>query len=440
MSGAAAPRPLLLVGGGRIVVDRLAGIALALYLLAGTWGLHRVMGLEPSLWWQPRVWAVLGLAVLAFRPRLSPGVGQGVPDARLLLAELAWLSGSALTLLWAPDLELGTAAAIDLALMAVVAVSLHRLLRTGDAAVLIDTFESAVLALLLLLMAAAVAGGIGPGRLATLGGGPNVFGRNMGLLCVLGLDRAMRGGAGGARATATSAWQRLGWPIISAFSALLVALSGSRGAMFSTAIALACLMLLGRARLARRLAVVVGFLILGLSLVAFTQIGAFVAESFATRVLDLFFREHYVSGRDRIYVLALEGGFETPMLGHGLSSFAASTPWPYAHNIVLDAWYETGAFGVALLGLYFTTWGRGTFQALARERVGARWIGVDGLRAAAILILAASQFSGGRYDARGILGFAALALVRFHQARPAPARPPAAHARQVAPQQADLRP
>ena len=76
-----------------------------------------------------------------------------------------------------------------------VALSLHRLLRRGDAAALIDAFERSMLALLLLLMTAAVAGGIGPGRLATLGGGPNVFGRNMGLLCVFGLDRAMRGSA-----------------------------------------------------------------------------------------------------------------------------------------------------------------------------------------------------------------------------------------------------
>lgn len=409
MPGAAISRPPLSVDGGRTLADRLAGVGLAVYLVTGSWGLHRVTSLEPALWWEPRTWAVLGLAVLAFRPRMTTGVGVGTPDGRLLAAELVWLAGTLLTLAWAPALELGVDGAIDLGLMSVAAIALYRLLQIGDARVLIDAFERSLLALLLLLLAAAVAGGLGSGRLATLGGGPNIFGRNMGLLCVLSLDRAMRGASQGPSATA----RRTAWPIIAAFAALLVALSGSRGAMFATAAALACLLALGRARLGRRLMVVAGFSILGLCVVAFTEVGASVSESFATRVLDLFFREHYVSGRDRIYALALERGFDTPLFGHGLNSFPASTPWPYAHNIVLDAWFETGAFGVALLALYFATLGRSTLRATARERSSGRWAGVDGLRAAAILILVASQFSGGRYDARGLFGFAALSMVSF---------------------------
>jgi len=403
--------------GPTLVLDRLAGVGLAVYLLAGTWGLHRVIGVEPSLGSQPRSWAVAGLVVLACWPRPG-GSGRGRPDPRLLSAELAWLACSLIAVVWAPDIELGGAAAIDLGLMIAVAVAVHRLLRLGDAAALLDGFERAMLGLLLLLMGAALAGGVGPGRLATLGGGPNVFGRNMGLLCVLGLDRAMRG-AGGESGAATlgSKFARIGWPMIATLAGLLVALSGSRGAMISTAISLVCLMVLGRARLARRVAVVAGLVILALAVVALTELGAHVADSFADRVLDLFLREHYVSGRDRIYVVALDGGFEAPLLGHGLASFPAATRWPYAHNIVLDAWYELGALGVAVLGLYLATWGRATVLARRRERIGARWIGVDGLRAAALLILVASQFSGGRYDARGLLVLASLSVVAFARAR-----------------------
>lgn len=410
------PRPKDAPTGPQLV-DRLAGLGLAVYLLAGTWGIHRIAHLEPSPIWEPRVWAVFGLVVLAFRPRLRRVEGPGRPDGRLLAVELLWLSASALAVAWAPSLELAVPGVIDLGLMGAAAIALHRLLRSGDARVLLDSFERSAIALAMLLLLAAFAGGVGSGRLSTLGGGPNVFGRNMGLLCVLSLDRAMRGSSRKPATTASERMSRIAWPVVASVAAMLVALSGSRGAMFATAVGLACLLTLGRARVARRLAVVAGFSILGLCVVAFTSFGAHVAESFATRVLDLFFRQGYVSGRDQIYALALERGFETPAIGHGLNSFAALTRWPYAHNIVLDAWFETGAIGVALLGLYLASFGRGSLQALRRERDGARWVGVDGLRAAAIVILVASQFSGGRYDARGLLVFAALSLVRFHDPR-----------------------
>jgi O-antigen ligase len=382
--------------GGR---ERIAGAALALFLVSGSWSLARVAGVEPLAIWQPRVWAVAILVAMALlpgprRPRLTPSA---------LLPELAWLGFSLLAVTWAPDLLIARDQGVDLVLLIAVALALHRLGLGGQIEVLAASLRTGLLVLLLGLAAMALLGGVGGGRLAVLGGGPNVFGRNMGLLCVLALERALDlvprpiSAAGSPRRSGL-----VGWAVVACVAAGLVALSGSRGAMISSFVAVSLLLTLGRARLGRRLAVALGVLGLFLALLLFTSLGARVSEAFATRVLDLLFVDRYVSSRDRIYVFALEAGAARPLVGHGIGSFAASTPWPYAHNIMLDAWYETGVVGVALLGLY-----------LGRSARVLAWLGSHGREvwlAAAVLIFVGAQFSGGRYDCRGLLVFTALAL------------------------------
>jgi O-antigen ligase len=101
-------------------------------------------------------------------------------------------------------------------------------------------------------------------------------------------------------------------------------------------------------------------------------------------------------------VIAFEGGAESPVIGHGLASFPATTVWLYTHNLVLDAWYETGAIGVALLGLYLGRSARVLFGLGSRGR--ELWITL------AVLVLVSTQFSGSRYDGRGLFVFATIAL------------------------------
>jgi cell division protein FtsW (lipid II flippase) len=243
-----------------------------------------------------------------------------------------------------------------------------------------------------------MAGGFGGGRLAVLGGGPNVFGRNMGLLCVLALERALFGD----RTQPRGRRRLLIWVGIMCITAGLITLTGSRGAMISTFAAVSMMFFLGRARLGRGLAIALSAVGLFIALLLFTPVGGQVIESFSFRVLNLLIGERYVSNRDNIYVIALEGGALSPVIGHGLASFPATTVWPYAHNIVLDAWYETGAVGVALLGLYL---GRVVQVQLGLGSRGRElWIGLT------VLVLVSVQFSGGRYDARALLVFAAIAL------------------------------
>jgi O-antigen ligase len=384
--------------------EGLAGVALALFLVSGSWSLARVAGVEPMAIWQPRVWAVMTLVALALMP-CTRSRHPSRPSA--LGPELAWLGFSLLAITWAPELELARDQAVELGLLIAAAVAVHRLAHTGRSEALAAALRRSLLVLLLGLAAVALLAGIGGGRLAVLGGGPNVFGRNMGLLCLLALERVVfsnrssSSACGLANRLSLPIWSPV-WGLLACVAAGLVALSGSRGAMISTFVAAGLLLMLGRARLGRRLMVALGVLGLFVGLLVFTPLGAQVAESFSSRVLDLLFVDRYVSSRDRIYVIALEGGAARPIAGHGLASFAAATPWPYAHNLALDAWFETGAIGVALLGLYLghSAWLLARVGATGREL----WVAI------AVLILVGSQFSGGRYDARALLVCAAVAL------------------------------
>lgn len=374
---------------------------LALYLVSGNWSVARVVDVEPLAIFQPRVWAVLLLVLLAI-----VGGQKAQPRRSTLIAELAWFGFTALSITWAPDLELAQLQVIDVGLLISVALAVHRLSITSDVERLADSLRLSLLVLYFVLAGAAVLGGLGSGRLAVLGGGANVFGRNMGLLCVLALERALFPD----RRQPSHRQSLLLWAAVACMAAGLVTLSGSRGSIIATAIASAVLLSFGHASFHRKLAVLVGVLGLFLALLMFTSVGALVMESFSYRVINLLVGERYVSGRDQLYRMAIDGGFEQPILGHGIASFAANTPWPYCHNIVLDAWYETGAIGVLLVGIYFSQYAR------LQLRVGSRgrelWIAMG------TLILVASQFSGGRYDCRALFVFAAVAL-----ALPRPAGP-----------------
>jgi O-antigen ligase len=370
------------------------GAALALYLLSGNWSLDRVVGVEPSPFWQPRVWAV-GLLVLV---ALLPIDKRAQSTRSAVMPELAWLGFSLLAITWAPDLELARAQAVDLILMLATAAALYRLNSRGHTQQLAASLRVTALVVLLGLMGTALAGGLGSGRLAVLGGGPNIFGRNMGLLCVFALERALFTDPG----PGFSRRRPLVWITIAVVAAGLVALSGSRGAMIGSFAAVSVLLMLGRAQLGRRLAVLLTMVGLFLALLLFTPLGVQVIESFSSRFLDLLIGDRYVSSRDQIYMIALEGGAESPMIGNGLASFPASTPWPYAHNLVLDAWYETGVIGVLLLGLYL---GRSAWIVMMLQSRGRElWI------ASTMAILVGAQFSGGRYDSRGLLVFVAMAI------------------------------
>ncbi|MFV8755123.1 O-antigen ligase family protein [Nannocystaceae bacterium ST9] len=390
--------------------ESLSGLALAIYLLVGRWSPSRTFALEPSPLLEPRVWAVALLVGLALAPR-TRDPGPASPElpawwSASLLAQLGLWAWTASAATWSPAGELALGLELlDVALMVAVTLALHRLVLVSDPLALVESLERGLIGLLVALALLALAGGLAASRMAALGGGPNVFGRNMGLLCVLALHRAM-------------AVPRARDMVLALLAAGLVALSGSRGAMAATALAGAALISFGRARPSRRVLVLSAALIGALLVLGTTEIGQVVIDRIRVRVIDLLLGRGYVSNRDRIYVVAIELGLSAPIFGQGLGSFAVATPWPYAHDLVLDAWAETGLIGVLLLLVALAVLGLGLLTQ--------RWRRVDGLAAAALLMGVASLFSGGRYDARGLWCLATLALLvplRVPR-RPSMRRPP----------------
>jgi len=384
---------LFAVGTRSTLREQVIGLLVALYLVTGRWSPARIFDLEPSMLLEPRVWAAAGLVLIAMLPSppqvvvRSPASGTSGPVAW----QIVYLGFAIVSIAWTPVLDDALEQAISAGLMIIVLSSLYRLCRTVDPLALNTSIWRALTGVLAGLAVIAIVGGLGSSRLAILGGGPNVFGRNMGLLCTIGLFNAIARGAVGR------------WAIVSPVAAALVVLSGSRGAMVATAVAIASLLFMGRHGLSRRLLAVGIFVSLSLLVVSYTELGVSVVESFSARVLQQVLAEGSVSSRDRIFSTALELGLASPVVGQGLGSFGEMTPWPYAHNMFFDAFAETGVIGLLLL-VGALAHGGGTLLRYRSRQVSPA-------TAAFILLGVASQFSGGLYDSRGVYVFLLLAII-----------------------------
>ncbi len=255
------------MGRRSILREQAIGILLALYLLTGRWSPARIFDLEPSILYEPRLWATFGLALVALLP--APRLGRSIPHVRgalgVVALQLVYLGFAMTSVAWAPEFDDALEEAANAMLMFVAVASLYRLCRTVDPRALNEAIWRSLTSVLVALALIAIVGGLGTSRLAILGGGPNIFGRNMGLLCVIGLFFAMRKGS------------RSPWAIVSTVAAALVVLSGSRGAMVATAAALVSLMFMGRHGLSRRLLALGVFVSIGLLVVGYTELGASVA-------------------------------------------------------------------------------------------------------------------------------------------------------------------
>lgn len=370
-----------------------AGFMIALFLLTGRWSFARLQadayGGQTS---EPRLW--IGAILLALwllpigRPMISRVFKQEARDVRKLTRlMLVFLAYMMVTAAWAPDRTLALLKLYELALIMIAILSLHKMLVCFDSELVRTAFWKSVVLItgLLAVLAIGQMETISSQRVAVLGGGPNVFGRMMGLMCLGSLFMWQRGGR---------SWL---WLSVSTIAFLLVILSGSRGAFVAVTVSLFVFLAVERVRLTRMVPLgVTAVAVAGLVLL-YTPLGAAAQAMYRHRIVFLLIEQLYTTHRTELYSAAYDLGMRHPLVGAGLASFPAITLAPYAHNIFLETFSEGGIVGLCVIALLIVT----ALRILWNNRGH-----LDGAIVAALaLVLIASQFSGDLYDSRGVFLF-----------------------------------
>ena len=366
----------------------------------GRWSPTRLLGgSESHFGLEPRLWVAGGLLLLLLTP-----IRRSIPTAetkarqkrsgRVFFWGLLFLVYMMFSVGWAPDLELGLNKVYEISLVCVSLVAVFRWLIVADAEALLASFWkwlvllTGILAFLAILTAVTTTG---LGRVSVLAGGPNTFGRMMGLLCLGSL----------------LAWRRIGWTAlcipVAVMATFLVVFSGSRGAMIAITLALVVFVLAERIRLSRMVLAWVFSVVVGVGIVWYSPVGATVSRIFQYRVIDLTIEQRYMSGRESIFLDAWDLGLSHPFFGAGLAGFPAQGIRPYPHNIVLEAFSEGGTVGVIVLMIFLVS----AFRTIWRHRRVLNGATV----AAAMLSLTFSQFSGDFYDNRTVFLFLLLSTI-----------------------------
>lgn len=370
----------------------LLGNLLALYFLLGRWTFARLEGVydEGHLWEQPRVWVIaliLPLAGLMYYELRERGA------TRLYTVDIAicvWLVYMLTSALWAPETEHLTAKVSEIGMLLAVAISIA-LSRSNltDSRTLLGFWYGVVAAgaamgILALVMSTG-------GRVFTPTGGPNIFGRNMGLVGVGALMLATRGNVAG----------KPFYYALVILSPMWVVMSGSRGALLALGMAGLVLLWTAKTSWATKLVGVAALGCLGTVAFVATDVGRNAAEVFHHRILQQTVEQRYTSSRDDLFMQAVEVGLDSPVLGCGLSGFRAYS-WTYPHNIVLETFAEGGLVGVVLLAMMLLAWWRHLARA-SHNTPGS-------LLAAMALMITAASFSGNFYDSRGVFLLLALSI------------------------------
>lgn len=371
-------------------------IGLALFLLSGRWSLARMGMGEASVLLEPRAWTVIGLAAIAYSPALSRTLPMEPPLRTCLGALVVFLGYMTCTVLWAPTSDLPWTKAYEMLLVLVTVASVTRIARWTGPRLLIHRFWDAfavALGIMAVLGLASWAGSNGE-RLAVLGGGPNVFGRNMAVLLMLSLSAILAGRG-----------KRWVWISAAALAAVLALLTGSRGAIVGSMAGAATLVYTKKIPLGRFVKIAIGLVVFAWFVVTFTDVGQSALTSFEERFLKLTLEERHDAGRSDIYIYALHMGFDAPLVGQGLAAFAVSGFHVYPHNIVLEAFCEGGLVGVAFLLAVLVPTLRRALQP------DAEYVSRD-LAVFAVFLVSAS-FTGDFYDSRGVMLVAL--LVSMHR-------------------------
>jgi O-antigen ligase len=234
-----------------------------------------------------------------------------------------------------------------------------------------------------------------PGRLSILGGGPNILGRFLGMLCLLMVAQSLRHGGG-------LHWSAA-WRIVAAAVALILLLqTGSRGAFTGLLIGLLALLIVRRMNV--RLIGIGAIVILSFEYLFKVMLNADTITSIAERWLERTLEEGYLSARDVLLEEAYRLWLERPVFGGGLDSFEYYTFGldTYPHNLVMQMAQEGGIAAVLLLlawivHLILNSWhGRNHYTEIGLSMTA--------------LIFGCALFSGDFYDSRLMFIFGVLTI------------------------------
>ena len=329
--------------------EDLVGFLIAFFLLVGRWTPARLTGemtradARVAGLHEPRVWAILALLLLTIPVLAMQHVRRReIPRLRLseirapAILSILLLGYMLLTLMWTPDPTLAKDKASDIASQIAVLIGLVVALQVAEPDALRTGFWKSAL-LMTTVMAGLAVLSMTASRLAVLGGGPNVFARNMSFM-LLGAIYFLRRGAD------RSAWL---WIPILVVAALLIVASGSRAAMVGAVFALGVLLVLERAHLQKKVLFVGGATIVGAAILSFSEFGVAVKEVFTDRVIDDSIGQHNLADRDILADSALKLGTENPIFGAGLEA-SHSAAGQNAHNLLLEIFCEGGCVGLLL--------------------------------------------------------------------------------------------
>ena len=375
----------------------------ALFQLVGRSQAERLIGVEATGWYlELRLWALAAMSIWLIAMGALTGRRQhthGAGHCRDMI--IVFIVYMIVTSLWAPDPIRAAGKAYELFFVIWACTLLVGTLRIAGVRTTIEGFWvglfAGALALAAIGLVTAVASSQAGERLSVLSGGPNVFGRNMGLLTLVSVHLIV----------ARRALLQMIGMVTAPVAALLVLLSGSRGAMLSLFLGLVVyLSVHGIDRRVLLRLVAVGMVAV---LVLLTRFGELALLVFRDRFVVLLLSERYFTHRDVLLLEGLAAGVANPLAGLGLTGFAGvGTHGSHPHNIFVEAFAEGGIPGLALLCLPFL---RYLIRSKKCTDLGDA-LTVSGLA----LVTMSSSISGDLFDARGV--FLLLLLSVASQTRP----------------------
>jgi O-antigen ligase len=374
------------------------GILIAVFVLCGRWGIDRMLSsdthvVDALVIYELRFWVVCALAgAVLLQPRHGAvsTLTKGLKGCCFAL--VFFIIYRLLTALWAPDAAFAARKAWDLVLLGVATVCLYDVVAGPHGAAARRAFWTALIVIAGSLAALALVKSLSSGgeRMAVLGGGPNVFGRMMGLLLLAVLRR----------------WRRRGnvfLMLLAVLSVVLLLLSGSRGSIVAAGVAIPCFILIDRVKFTRAAAGGIAAALIFAILALFTSVGKNAVAAYEQRIAKLLLKEGYTAGRTDLYRAGIQLGSDEPVLGAGLNVFPALDIGAHPHNFFLEIFCEGGVVGlfsfVPCLFLFLR-------RCIQTHR------SLDGATAAAfVFILTAAQFSGDLYDSRSMFVFMMMAYL-----------------------------